>query len=324
MKTIRLETLTRLDRDTALCLGFFDGIHLGHLKILDITRETGRRENLAPALFTFESHPLEVLNPGLCFPYLTTLEERKKIAFSEGIEYFISCEFTRDFASISPEDFIIDVILSKLRGKSLIVGADYHFGEGGRGDIKLLKKLAQKHGVNVVVVPEVKIEGEKISSTHIRESIMGGEIEKANHYLGRWYSIEGRVHRGKNRGKKLGIPTANLRIPDKKVIPRRGVYCVLCLLENHIYKGIGHVGNRPTFKEEDYNIEIHLFDFKKDIYSQKIRVFFINYIRDTLNFDNPWVMKKKINQDICVCREKLKDVTQEKILNNLRILSSPV
>ncbi|MFP4496870.1 MAG: bifunctional riboflavin kinase/FAD synthetase [Vulcanimicrobiota bacterium] len=318
MKIIDLVNIKHsIDTDLALALGYFDGIHLGHQKILKKTVDEARKAGIASGIFTFRQHPIEVLNPKLCFPYLTTLEEKQLLVKKTGIEYYIETDFTKVFSQLTPEHFVQRILLKKLNGKIFIAGRDYRFGHGGAGDVELFDKLLKPTSSKLVLVDKVNLDQLKISSTRIREALLMGYVDEANEMLGRWYSISGKVKPGKGVGRKLGIPTANIDIHQDKIFPRPGVYCVIVRVNQNIYCGIAHLGDKPTFKEHHYNLEVNIFDFNQDIYGKHIRVYFLNHIRDTSRYSTVDEMMGQINMDIEYCRTFLCSINEETINENI-------
>jgi riboflavin kinase/FMN adenylyltransferase len=296
-----IRNLHNMDKNTVLALGFFDGIHIGHQKLLRRGKEIALEQNLYSSLLTFKNHPIEVLHPGLCFPYLTTVDEKIHIAKMFGLDYFFIIDFTREFSILSPEAFLNDILRCALRGEIFVVGKDYRFGFAAAGDVDYLKEISSAFAGRVEVVDNVITAYGKVSSNFIRESIMSGRMKRANLNLGYWYSIEGIVKPGKQIGEKLGIPTANLSIPIDKANPRPGVYCVLVMVDKVMYEGICHIGDQPTFNGTDYTIEVHLFRFSGNLYGKKLRVFFLEHVRDTIKFPDAEAMLTQVHADICAC-----------------------
>jgi len=318
METIELDKVKQLEEPTSLALGFFDGIHIGHRRILKKAKEIADKEGYKSGMFTFYRHPLETLKPGTSFYYLTTLEERKKIVEYMGLDYFIVLSFSKHVASMSPEDFINALLIRGMGARAVVVGTDYTFGKDRKGNVSLLKKRLEPRGIEVHVMDKVEIDNKKVGSTLIRKDIASGLIDDANKSLGRWYSMEGTVRGGNQRGRKLGVPTANLDLPREKVIPLEGVYCVFVLLEGKIYKGVGSVGSRPTFQEHHPTFEVHIMDFDGDIYGEKIRVFFVKKVRDIIKFDTPQDLVERIKFDINVCWNRLSQVSDKEMEANFK------
>lgn len=317
MEIIELSKNVTIKEPLSLALGFFDGIHRAHRHILETARDIAREKGYKSGILTFRDHPVEKLRPGTDFHYLTTLEERIRLVESIGIDYFIILPFDKDTIETSPEDFIKKILLGSLNTRAAVVGCDYHFGYKAQGSVQTLKEMMLPYGVEVIVIESIKSNSEKLGSTAIREAILRGSIDEANMNLGRWYSLEGTVRVGNQRGKKLGIPTANIDLPKNKVIPPEGVYCFFAIYKNKLYKAVGSVGGRPTFGEYSSIIEIHLLDFDGDIYGEKIRVFFVQKIRDIIKFENPEDLIAKIRDDIKFCREFLGNIPSEEIERNI-------
>jgi len=316
MRIIELDKNVAVEGPTSLALGFFDGIHIGHRKILEKARDIGLEKGFKSGILTFKAHPLEVLKPGIHFPYLTTIDEREKIIESIGLDYFLILPFTTEIAGISPGSFIEEMLVKKLDVRAIVVGKDYHFGKNAAGNVAMLKEKLQPKGVEIHVIKDISIDNHRIGSTNIRNAIKSGSISDANRGLGRWYSLEGLVQAGKGRGSKMGIPTANLDFPHNKVLPPRGVYCVLVLYKNRIYRGVGSLGDRPTFNEYHPNIEVHLLNFNGKIYGKKIRVFFIRRRRDILKFSSVEELTKNINEDIAACENFFLELSRAEMERN--------
>ena len=318
MEIIELTDKIEVEGCTSLALGFFDGIHIGHKRILEKARDLGIEKDCKSGILTFKVHPLEVLRPGFHFHYLTTIAERKKIVQSLGLDYFLMLPFTREIAATSPEDFVENILWKKLHARYLVTGKDYSFGKNGKGNVALLRKMLEPRGVEIHVISDISLDNKRVGSTNIRNSILSGLIDDANRSLGRWYSLEGEVVKGKRRGRTIGVPTANLNLPIDKVLPPQGVYCVLVLYEGKLYRGVGNVGNRPTFEEYQPNIEIHLLNFNGEIYGEKIRVFFIHGIREIIHFDSAEDLVKRIKEDIDCCRGFFENISREDIERNFK------
>lgn len=314
MEIIHLESIQQMERELSVALGFFDGIHLGHQKLITRAVERAREAGIASALFTFRRHPLEVIHHGLCFPYLSSMDEKLCVARSLGLDYFIDVDFTEDFSHMKPENFVEDILMEKLKGKILIVGNDYRFGYRASGNVYKLRQLARAFDSEVVALEDVKVDGLRISSTGIREAIMGGNLEYAARCLGRWYSIRGTVKSGSQRGRRMGFPTANVDLPSHRVMPRPGVYGVFVRHKNQIHPGAGHVGDRPTFNEPTYNLEVNLFDFDGDLYGVKLDTYLVRHVRDTREFDDPIQMARHISEDISRCRKLLSEIDYSLVL----------
>jgi riboflavin kinase/FMN adenylyltransferase len=287
------------DENTVVTIGTFDGVHLGHRKILEETTEKAREYGARNFLITFDPHPRRVVSKNFDMKLLTATDEKLRLIGKYGIQNVYVINFTPEFASLSSEEFVERIICERIGAKHLVIGYDHKFGKDRAGNEELLKNLAPKYGFDVTVVPPVKLGEEIISSTNIRRYLLAGKIKKANAMLGREYSIEGTVVKGSMRGRELGFPTANIE-PDfaEKLIPINGVYLVRVKIDEQIKFGLLNIGFRPTFgSEEKLFIEVHIFDFDKEIYNFKIRIDFLEYLRPEIKFPNRSELIKQINLD---------------------------
>ncbi|MFN3504637.1 MAG: bifunctional riboflavin kinase/FAD synthetase [Caldimicrobium sp.] len=292
--------------ETALTIGAFDGIHLGHKALIKETLNVAKAQGLHPALLTFNPHPRKVLHPHIDLKLLTTLEEKIELLKDEGITYLIILPFTKTLADLTPELFVEKYLVDLLKVKEVIVGFNFHFGRGRTGNTDLLKKLGEKFHFSVKVLPPVKINDKPVSSTLIRELLLKGEVEKANLYLGRPYSIKGIVIKGKGRGKLIGFPTANLLVPEEKLIPAQGVYAVWAFLEGKKYLGALNIGYNPTFQEKKLSVEVHLLNYNdSSLYDKSIELHFVKRIRAEKKFDSVEELKNQIAKDCLRVKELL-------------------
>lgn len=318
MKVIELEKGVLIKEPTSLALGFFDGIHIGHRRLLEKARDIAQQKGYKSGILTFKRHPLEVLKPGFSFHYLTTMEEKMKIVESIGLDYFILMPFTKETADTSPEDFINKTLIENLNIKAAVVGNDYRFGKKAAGNTELLRQMLKPAGAEVHLVDFIQLDNDKVGSTQIRSDILKGSFFSANKHLGRWYSLEGEVITGEKRGRKLGVPTANLALPKDKIVPPEGVYCVYVLYNNKLYQGAGSIGSRPTFGQTSPSIEIHLLNFNSVIYGERIRVFFIKKVRDILKFDIVEDLTTQIKKDVEFCCGVFSEIPQKEKEDNFR------
>lgn len=309
MNVFRDITEIQKDKNTVLTLGTFDGVHLGHQiilkKVLDIARENGYRS----FVLTFEPHPQTVLTNKNSIKILSTLEEKIYLLEQSGIENVLVINFTKDFAQIPSKDFFINYIIDKIGISECVVGHDHHFGKNREGDENLIRDLSKLYHFNVTHIDALKIDDEIVSSTKIRKYILSGNLLKANQFLGRKYSLTGKVVEGDKKGRDLGFPTANLEIDKNKLIPSLGVYPVEILIDSNNfsnYKGMMYIGTRPTFKEnENVMVEVNIFDFNQDIYGQDLTVYIYNRIRGDEKFTTAEDLIEKIKSDKVKCLEIL-------------------
>lgn len=300
-------------KNTVVTIGTFDGIHRGHRKILDELLRISKEENSRNFVITFEPHPRTVVAQKFDIRLLTTLEEKKEIFENYGIENLMVINFTKEFSKLTSEEFIRKFICDKIGARHVVIGYDHKFGRNRDGNESTLRSLGEKFGFDVTQVPPIKENDVVISSTLIRNLLLNGKVEEANSYLGRNYSLSGKVVHGAGRGISLGFPTANLQPNSKrKLIPANGVYAVSVKLENKVYFGVMNIGFRPTFNQTPHAItEVHVLDFNKDIYGENITIEFVKRLRDEKKFGGKEELIKQIKDDI----QKTKEIFKERVIN---------
>ncbi|MDP2753943.1 MAG: bifunctional riboflavin kinase/FAD synthetase [Nitrospirota bacterium] len=306
MEIIRgLEALNKSYPNTVLTIGNFDGVHLGHQKIiLEVLKRSEEIKGTSMAV-TFEPHPMKVLAPEREIRILTTLEEKAKLIEEMGVNVLLCINFNKEFANLLPDDFIEDVLVKKINAKEIIVGTNYAFGKNKKGTVELLKRRGKKYGFRVKAVSNVRVYGNIVSSSSIRSLLLKGAVYDTSTFLGRAYSIEGSVIKGKGRGKNLlNIPTANITTPVE-IAPKEGVYAVRVGFNNSIYEGVANIGKNPTFGNTDVSYEVHLFNFSGDLLGEDIRIFFIDRLRGEQLFPDILSLEKQIRNDIERAREIL-------------------
>jgi riboflavin kinase/FMN adenylyltransferase len=284
-------------KPTVLTLGVFDGLHLGHQRIMETVVERARYAGATATAITFDPHPRAVLYPESAPPLLQTLDQRLTNLEVLGIEQTIVIPFTKQFASQPAEDFLADIIHDRLHAKEVYLGKGFEFGRDRGGNIKLLREMSEKLGFIADEVPEVQLRGLRISSSKIRELLLNGRVNLARRMLGRPYGVEGVIIRGNRRGHTIGFPTANLK-PHNRVIPKYGVYATATLVDGTWRKSITNIGVRPTFENTtEPSIETYLFDFDGDLYGDVLRVRFLHRIRDERKFSGVDELKAQIERD---------------------------
>ena len=306
MEIIRgLEALNKSYPNTVLTIGNFDGVHLGHQKIiLEVLKRSEEIKGTSMAV-TFEPHPMKVLAPEREIRILTTLEEKAKLIEEMGVNVLLCINFNKEFANLLPDDFIEDVLVKKINAKEIIVGTNYAFGKNKKGTVELLKRRGKKYGFRVKAVSNVRVYGNIVSSSSIRSLLLKGAVYDTSTFLGRAYSIEGSVIKGKGRGKNLlNIPTANITTPVE-IAPKEGVYAVRVGFNNSIYEGVANIGKNPTFGNTDISYEVHLLNFSGDLLGEDIRIFFIDRLRGEQLFPDILSLEKQIRNDIGRAREIL-------------------
>ncbi|MDX9863456.1 MAG: bifunctional riboflavin kinase/FAD synthetase [Anaerolineaceae bacterium] len=294
-------------KNACVTVGAFDGIHLGHQEIIRRLVQESRHAGVPAVVITFFPHPAAVLGKNAGAFYLTTAEERADILASLGVDITVTLEFTRELAQQSAETFVQNIV-KHLHPHKLIVGYDFSLGRNRQGNIATLQELGKQHDFQVEVVPPVTLNGEKISSSRVRQALENHDIETANALLGRAYAVHGSVTYGDRRGGKLGIPTANLEYPKDRLIPPRGVYATIAHLDNQRIASVTNIGVHPTFDTglSIPTIEAHLLDFSGDIYTDELTLDFIHFIRPEQKFDSVAALLAQIDQDIQTARETLR------------------
>jgi riboflavin kinase/FMN adenylyltransferase len=287
---------------SAVALGAFDGIHLGHRAILGTAVAQARLHGLEAVACTFDPHPLEVLQPERAPVPITTLEERFELIAETGIDTTVVVAFTRAFAAVEPEDFVRRVLVGALKAQDIVVGFNHRFGHGARGDAALLERLGGELGFRAHVVSPMTVDGVPVSSSEIRSALQRGDLPKAARLLGRAYSIHGEVVRGAGRGRTLGFPTANVRTARPLLLPP-GVYACQVDVDSARYQAVINVGVRPTFGETELAVEAHLLDFSGDIYGRRIRIAFLRRLREERKFSSVEALRNQIALDVLAARQ---------------------
>ena len=286
-----------ISRPTVLTLGVFDGLHLGHQRIMRNVVDRARAIGAVATAITFDPHPRAVLHPESAPPLLQTLDQRLANFAVLGIEQAIVIPFSLEFAAQPAEDFLSDIIRDRLHAKEVYLGKGFAFGKNRGGNITLLREMSGTHGFVADEVDEVQIRGVRISSSKIRDLLADGSVNLARRMLGRPYGVEGVIIRGNRRGHTIGFPTANLK-PHNRVIPRYGVYATATLIDGKWRKSITNIGVRPTFESDsEPSIESYIFDFDGDLYGDVLRVRFLYRIRDERKFNGIDELKAQIVKD---------------------------
>lgn len=282
---------------TAITIGKFDGVHIGHRKLLNKIMDK-KKTGLKPCVFTFDNPPSSVLS-GKELKVITSNSEKREIMEQLGIELFIACPFEPSVLMMEAEDFVERILVDKLNVQYIAVGPDCRFGHDRKGDYELLKQLQNKFGYTVEIIDKECYEGVEISSTLIRNEIEAGHMEAVTYMLGRPYSFEGEVAFGNQIGRRMNFPTTNIIPKKNKILPPNGVYVSCVKYDNKIYKGITNIGKKPTVTTDDLiGIETYLFDFAKQIYGEQIKVWLLNYERPEQKFANIEELQERINKDL--------------------------
>jgi riboflavin kinase/FMN adenylyltransferase len=291
-------------KSPVLALGNFDGIHLGHQAILKKVIERASDIGGLSAAFTFDPHPVKVLAPERYLPLITPTEKKIKLMEKLGLSAAICAEFNQDFANLHPRSFIKDILIDRIGTKEVVVGFNYSFGRGREGGIDSLHAMGEEYGFRLHVVEPVKVGGVVVSSSKVREAIWAGNVRLASVLLGRPYGMEGVVVTGRRRGKRLGFPTANIETRGE-LYPKSGVYAATVILKGKMYRAVANVGKHPTFPEDPFSVEAHIFEFDSEIYGEDVEILFIERIRDDVAFPTPEALSEQIRQDAIRAKEIL-------------------
>lgn len=293
-----IKDLTK-NKNTILTLGTFDGIHPGHLKIIDKLVDCSKEKGCRNVVITFNPHPRTVLGSGGDIKMLTTQEERKNLLEKHGVENFLTINFTKEFASLTAEEFIYDYLINRIGVSEIVLGHDHHFGKGRSGNVELLKKIGEIENITVTTVDAFYINNEIVSSTKIRNALIEGDLKKANTLLGRNYSFSGTVVGGDKRGRELGYPTANIKLSSQeKLLPAIGIYAVRVLLGNEKHIGLLSIGKRPTFYNAGKLVtEVYIYNFNREIYDEVVKIELIERLRGEEKFNSAEELIGQMNKD---------------------------
>ncbi|UBM59312.1 bifunctional riboflavin kinase/FAD synthetase [Marinilongibacter aquaticus] len=285
--------------------GTFDGVHVGHRKIISMLKKTAAEKEGESVVLTFWPHPRLIISPGNADIKLLSMLEEKIALFDElGVDHLLVLPFTREFSELSSDRFVEDVLINGIGTKTLVIGYDHRFGKNREGGFDFLKRNADRYKIDLVEIPRQEIDNLTISSTKIRKALSEGDAEIANELLGRPYAFEGLVKKGRQLGRTIGFPTANVDVSRQyKLIPAKGVYAVKVILRKNTYLGIMNIGSRPTVEGTGITQEVHIFDFSDDIYGEKLKVEVMHYIRDEKKFENINELVNQINLDCELARK---------------------
>jgi riboflavin kinase / FMN adenylyltransferase len=292
-------------KGSILALGNFDGFHLGHQAVVGRAVARGFHERRPVIVATFDPHPVNYFKPGLPPFRLTTLDQRERLFAHAGADAMLVFEFGAELASMDAEEFVSGVLGRRIGAAGVVTGDDFSFGKGRKGDVRLLERVGREHGVIAEAVPQVMIDGERVSSGRIREALVAGDLGTATRLLTRDYAIEGVVQRGDARGRELGYPTANLALGDYQR-PKYGIYAVRVTLEDGSeHPGVASLGVRPTFQPPQELLEAHLFGFDGDLYGRRIEVALHAFIREERKFESVETLMAEMRRDEAAARTLL-------------------
>ena len=301
MQIISETTEFHIDEKSAVAIGKFDGIHLGHRKLLNYILEE-KKDGLKTVVFTFDPPPEEFFT-GHSVRQLFTREE-KRIAFEKmGIDVLIEFPLTEATAATEPEDFVRRILVQQINADYIAAGTDVSFGNKGRGDQYLLRSLSKELGYELELIDKVRLDGEEISSTRVRNEIADGNMPMAKRLLGAGYSVSGIVEHGRHIGHTIGVPTVNILPPDNKLLPPYGVYSSNVTIDGEVFKGMTNIGRKPTISEkEKVGVETYLYDFDRDVYGKYMEVELLEFLRPEMKFDSIEALKAQIESDLKAAR----------------------
>ncbi len=285
------------EKDTLLTVGVFDGVHLGHQHLISQLVAQAGQQGLLPGVVTFRQHPQEVLDPRTRLPFLTDLAERSRLLKSEGVAIIVPLSFTVESARLNARQFV-GLLKKHLRMRGLVIGADFALGRNREGNTDTLRALGEEMDFSVTVVPPVKLNGEVVSSTAIRQALADGDVKKVYRLTGRPFSLCGRVITGAGRGVALGFPTANLDVDPEQAVPADGVYAGWAYINGRTYQSMTNIGRNPTFADSERTVEAYILDYKDDLYGQKLRLDIVARLREEKQFGSAGELKKQITEDI--------------------------
>lgn len=293
--------------NTSVAIGNFDGVHLGHQQLIQSMIALSKTYQTTPVVLTFYPHPVEVLRPGTHLERLTTTNEKLSLLESLGVESVLVASFSDELAKIDPIRFLEDYLMDGMGAKTVHVGQDFMFGRGRAGNIEVLRNFCQEKEIHCEVFGTVEHQGKKVSSSLIRELLLGGNVVEARGFLTRPHFVWGPVVRGDGRGRQIGFPTANLLVPRAKLLPKEGVYCTEVHWQHQRYGSVTNIGRRPTFGPEgSVVVETHILDFSENLYDESLTVSFLDRIREEQKFASIEELKGQIQRDIETARKLLK------------------
>ncbi len=297
------------NEETYVTIGTFDGVHIGHRKIIQKLIKDAQKAGKKSVLLTFFPHPRMILKQNNDIKLIQTIRERSETLKKMGLDYIIIHPFDKMFSEIDAKTFITEFFVEHLNVSKLIIGYDHHFGKNREGNIDVLRKYAPKYHYEVEEIPAQDVDEVAVSSTKIRKALENGDIRLANNYLSSNFTISGEVVKGKQLGKKIGYPTANINLFEKyKLLPKKGAYVVKTTINDKVFFGMMNIGNNPTIDGKKESIEVNLFDFNRNLYDKKIRVELLNFIREEQKFNSVEDLKKQLQKDEHFSREFLKSL----------------
>ncbi len=298
------------EKDMLLTIGVYDGVHLGHKYLISQLVEHARQQNLLAGVVTFRQHPRAVLSPQIKLPYLTNLEERTRLLKNEGVDAVIALSFDQELARLSAKEFV-GLLKKYLRMRGLIIGPDFALGRQREGSTNTLGALGQEMNFSVTVIPPLKINGEVVSSTAVRDALTAGNMERVTDLIGRFFSLQVKVTTGAGRGSGLGFPTANLDIDPKQALPAEGVYATWADIDGQAYQSMTDIGRRPTFGGNERTVETYILNYHGNLYGCELKIDIVERLRSDKKFDSVEELKKQIAEDVKQGKAILKSQSSE-------------
>ena len=306
MREITDITTFTTQQPTVLTIGTFDGVHLGHQKIIERVVATARQEGLLATIFTFFPHPRMVVQHDKSLKLIHTLEEKKQLLQRLGVDLLVVQPFNEAFAQLTAEEFVSTILVQHLNVKKVIIGYDHRFGRNRTANINDMRLFGEKYGFAVEEISVQEVDEVSVSSTKIREALNKGDVTTAEHYLGTPYSLTGTVVHGLKLGRTLGYPTANIQVTeDYKLIPKDGVYAVYSYIGAQKVYGMMSIGKNPTIEGKGASIEVYFFDFNGDLYDRELTIYFVKYLREERKFSSVALLKKQLQEDETTARKAI-------------------
>lgn len=306
MREITDITTFTTQQPTVLTIGTFDGVHLGHQKIIERVVTTARQEGLLATIFTFFPHPRMVVQHDKSLKLIHTLEEKKQLLQQLGVDLLVVQPFNEAFAQLTAEEFVSTILVQHLNVKKVIIGYDHRFGRNRTANINDMRLFGEKYGFAVEEISVQEVDEVSVSSTKIREALNKGDVTTAEHYLGTPYSLTGTVVHGLKLGRTLGYPTANIQVTeDYKLIPKDGVYVVYSYIGGQKVYGMMSIGKNPTIEGKGASIEVYFFDFNGDLYDRELTIYFVKYLREERKFSSVALLKKQLQDDETTARKAI-------------------
>lgn len=303
MKVIKAIKDIDIEFDTVVTIGNFDGVHKGHQVLIEKTATYAKARGIKSAVFTFLNHPINYFVPEKV-KNIFDEKEKERLIEGFGIDYLIDIPFDKAMTQISAEQFIVKILKDKIHAKKIVVGYDFTFARNKEGTVDVLREMGHEYGIEVEIVQPIKINGIRVSSTFIRELISEGRVDEIPQYLGTPYVIEGEIIHGKANGRKMGYPTANISLKDQIIKPKNGIYASRVIIDGKKYFGATNVGMNPTVNGKYLSIETNILEFDEDIYGKRVRIEFLEKIRDEKKFESLDELRKQLDLDTGFVRQK--------------------